>query len=182
MARIEDLKRENLSPRQQQLHDDFLKSRPHRTLTGPFSVLIHAPDIAEPADKLVNYYRTNPKLGRRLIELIILMLCRSATVQYAWSVHEPHALKEGITQDVIDAIRSKKRPDFKRDDERLLYDFVTELLADKTVSAATFERAKAAFGLDGVIEAVTCSGLYGMIGLVLNSFDIPPQPGGRPLT
>jgi 4-carboxymuconolactone decarboxylase len=182
MARIEDLNRETLSPRQQALHDDFLKSRPHRTLTGPFSVLIHAPDIAEPADKLVSYYRTNPKLGRRLIELIILMLCRSATVQYAWSVHEPNALKEGITQDVIDAIRAKKRPDFKRDDERLMYDFITELLADKTVSAATFERAKAAFGLDGVIEAVTCAGLYGMIGLVLNSFDIPPQPGGRPLS
>ena len=139
------------------------------------------PDIAEPADHLVNYYRSNPKLGRRLIELIILMLCRSATVQYAWSVHEPHALKEGISQDVIDAIRAKKRPDFKRDDERLIYDFVTELLANKTVSAATFERTKAAFGLDGVIEAVTCSGLYGMIGLVLNVFDIPPQPG-KPLT
>jgi 4-carboxymuconolactone decarboxylase len=181
MARIADVKREDLSPRQQQLHDDFLKSRPRNTLTGPFSVLIHTPDIAEPADRLVNYYRSNPKLGRRLIELIILMLCRSATAQYAWSVHEPHALKEGITQDVIDAIRNKKRPDFKRDDERLIYDFVTELLANKTVSAATFERTKAAFGLEGVIEAVTCSGLYGMIGLVLNVFDIPPQPG-KPLS
>jgi 4-carboxymuconolactone decarboxylase len=181
MARIDDVKRENLSPRQQQLHDDFLKSRPRNTLTGPFSVLIHTPDIAEPLDHLVNYYRKDPKLGRRLIELIILILCRSATVQYAWSVHEPHALQVGITQDVIDAIRARKRPDFKRDDERLIYDFVSELLADKTVSAATFERAKAAFGLEGVIEAVTCSGLYGMIGLVLNTFEIPPQPG-KPLT
>ena len=61
MARIADVKRENLSPRQQQLHDDFLKSRPRNTLTGPFSVLIHTPDIAAPADRLVNYYRSNPK-------------------------------------------------------------------------------------------------------------------------
>ena len=60
MARIDDVKREELSPRQQQLHDEFLKSRPRATLTGPFSVLIHTPDIAEPADKLVNYYRSNP--------------------------------------------------------------------------------------------------------------------------
>ena len=181
MARIDDVKRESLSPRQQQLHDDFLKSRPRNTLTGPFSVLIHTPDIAEPADQLVNYYRSNPKLGRRLIELIILMLCRSATAQYAWSVHEPHALKEGIYARRHRRHPRQKRPDFKRDDERLIYDFVTELLANKTVSAATFERAKAAFGLDGVIEAVTCAGLYGMIGLVLNVFDIPPQPG-KPLT
>jgi 4-carboxymuconolactone decarboxylase len=180
MARIEEVRRENLSPRQQQLHDDFLRSRPRNTLTGPFGVLIHTPEIAEPADHLVNYYRKNPKLGRRLIELIILLAVRDATAQYAWSVHEPHALQHGLTQDVIDAIRARKRPEFKRDDERQIYDFVTELLANKTVSAATFERGKAAFGIDGVIEAVTCAGLYGMIGFVLNVFDIPPQPG-KPL-
>jgi 4-carboxymuconolactone decarboxylase len=181
MARIGEVKREELTARQQQLHDDFLRSRPRKNLTGPFAVLIHTPDIAEPADHLVNYYRKNPKLGRRLIELIILLAVRDATAQYAWSVHEPHALEHGLTQDVIDAIRARKRPDFARDDERLIYDFVTELLANKTVSTATFERAKGAFGLEGVIEAVTCAGLYGMIGFVLNVFDIPPQPG-RPLT
>ena len=52
---------------------------------------------------------------------------------------------------------------------------VTELLATKTLSTASFERAKAALGLEGVIEAVSCAGFYGMIGLVLNIFDIPPQ-------
>ena len=182
MARIAEVKRESLSPRQQQLHDDFLRSRPHKTLTGPFSVLIHTPDIAEPADKLVNYYRGSTKLGRRLIELIILLAVRSATAQYAWSVHEPHALNAGISQETINAIRARKRPDLKREDERLIYDLVTELLADKTLSSATFERAKSAFGLEGVIEAVTCTGLYGMVGLVLNVFEIPPQPGLAPLT
>jgi 4-carboxymuconolactone decarboxylase len=181
MARIDEITRENLTPRQQQLHDDFLRARPRKTLTGPFAVLIRTPDIAEPADHLVNYYRGHPKLGRRLIELIILLVVRDATAQYAWSVHEPHALEHGLTQDVIDSIRARKRPDFKRDDERLIYDVVTELLANKTVSAATFERGKSAFGIDGMIEAVTCAGLYGMIGFVLNVFDIPPQPG-RPLT
>jgi len=180
MARIGDVKREDLSARQQALYDDFLRSRPHKTLGGPFSVLIHAPDIAEPADRLVNYYRDKPKLGRRLIELIILLMVREATAQYAWSVHEPHALEHGLTQDTIDAIRARRRPDFKRDDERLIYDFIAELNATKTVSAASFARAKSAFGLEGIIEAVTCAGLYGMIGFVLNVFDIPPRPG-RPL-
>lgn len=182
MARIEDVNREKLSPRQQQLHDDFLRSRPHKTLTGPFSVLIHMPDIAEPADKLVNYYRGKSKLGRRLIELIILLVVRSATAGYAWSVHEPHALNAGIPQETIDAIRARKRPDLKREDERLIYDLVTELLTNKTLSSATFERAKAAFGLEGLIEAVTCTGFYGMIGFVLNAFEIPPLPGPAPLT
>lgn len=182
MARVDNVKRENLSPRQQQLHDDFLKSRPRATLTGPFSVLIHTPDIAEPADKLVNYYRQKAKIGRRLVELVILLVVRSASVQYAWSVHEPQALEHGFSQDVIDAIRDRKHPDFKREDETLVYDFVTELLANKTVGAAMFDRAKTAFGLEGVVEIVTLVGSYVMIGLVLNTFEIPPQPGVPPLT
>jgi 4-carboxymuconolactone decarboxylase len=182
MARIDEVKREQLSPRQQQLHDEFLKSRPRNTLTGPFAVLIHTPDIAEPADKLVNYYRQKAKIGRQLVELVIMLVVRSASAQYAWSVHEPHALEQGFSQETIDAIRARKRPAFTRDDEGMVYDFVTELLADKTVSSATFERAKAAFGLDGVIEIVTLAGVYGMIGFVLNVFDVPPQPGVRPLS
>jgi 4-carboxymuconolactone decarboxylase len=95
-------------------------------------------------------------------------------------VHEPQALEHGLTQDVIDAIRAGKRPDFKRDDERLIYDLVSELSNAKALSAATFERAKAALGVEGVIEAVSLAGLYGMIGLVLNVFEIPPV-SGRPL-
>jgi 4-carboxymuconolactone decarboxylase len=175
MARIDDIKRENLDARQQQLYDDIMLTRPRGKLTGPFSVWLNTPDIAEPANALANRFRVKPTLDKRLIELIILMLCREATVKYAWSVHAPLAVKEGLSQDTVDAIRARKRPDFKRDDERLIYDFVTELLATKTVSAATFERATAALGRDGMIEAVSCAGFYGMIGFVLNVFDIPPQ-------
>lgn len=177
MSRIPVVNRENLSPRQQELHDRLLRTRPRSHLTGPFAVWIHTPDIAEHADRLVSAFRVAPKLDRRLIELVILMMCRAATVQYAWSVHEPLALKEGLTQDVIDAIRARRRPDFKRDDERLVYDFVSELIAIKTVSAALYERAVNTFGLEVVIELVTCAGFYGMIGCVLNTFEIPPQPG-----
>ncbi len=182
MARIEDVKRENLNARQQKLYDDIIRSRPRGNLSGPFSVWIHTPEIAEPADGLANCFRVNPKLDKRLVELIVLLMCRDGTVKYAWSVHEPLARQAGLTADTIDAIRARKRPDLQRDDERAIYDLVSELLKTKTVSTATFERAKSALGRDGVIEAVSCAGFYGMIGFVLNAFEVPPQPGGEVLT
>jgi 4-carboxymuconolactone decarboxylase len=95
MARIDVVKREKLASRQQQLYDDIMRTRPRSTLSGPFSVWIHTPDIAEPADGLAKYFRLTPKLDKRLIELILLLMCREGTVQYAWSVHEPLARKEG---------------------------------------------------------------------------------------
>ena len=182
MARIDPVKRENLGARQQKLCDDIMRSRPRGELSGPFSVWIHTPDIAEPADGLDNCFRVKPKLDKRLVELIVLLMCRNGTVKYAWSVHAPLALQAGLTQETIDAIRARKRPDLQRDDEQVIYDIVTELLSTKTVSAATFERAKSTLGRDGVIEAVSCAGFYGMIGFVLNTFEVPPQPGGEVLT
>jgi 4-carboxymuconolactone decarboxylase len=181
VARIEEVKKEDLNPRQQKLYDDIMRSRPRGKLSGPFSVWIHTPEIAEPADGLANCFRVNPKLDKRLIELIVLLMCRAGSVKYAWSVHEPLAQQAGLTPETIDAIRMRKKPDLKRDDERLIYDLVSELLETRTVSAATFERAKSVLGRDGVIEAVSCAGFYGMIGFVLNAFDIPPQPGGEVL-
>ena len=77
---------------------------------------------------------------------------------------------------------ARKRPDFSRDDEKVIYDVVDELIETKTLSAATFERATAAFGREGVIEAVSCAGFYAMVGLVINAFEIPPQPGGPVLS
>jgi 4-carboxymuconolactone decarboxylase len=103
-------------------------------------------------------------------------------VQYAWSVHEPLARQAGLTAQTVDAIRARKRPEFSRDDEKLIYDLVTELQSTKRLSAETFERGKAILGLAGLIEAVSCAGFYGMIGLVLNVFEVPPQPGGEVLT
>jgi 4-carboxymuconolactone decarboxylase len=182
MARVDAVRRENLDARQQQLYDDIMRTRPRGRLSGPFSVWMHTPDIAEPANGLANCFRVHARLDKRLIELITLMMCRAGTVKYAWSVHEPLARQAGLSPQIVDAIRANKRPDFSRDDERLIYDLVTELLTTKVLSDGTFERATAAFGREGVIEAVSCAGFYGMIGFVLNAFEVPPQPGGEVLS
>ena len=101
----------------------------------------------------------------------MLLVCRDATAQYAWSAHFNLAREAGLSGETIEAIRALRRPEFGRDDERIVYDLVTELLASKKVSPATYGRAEAALGRDGIIEAVTCAGFYGMIGLVLNTRD-----------
>ncbi|HUI15226.1 MAG TPA: carboxymuconolactone decarboxylase family protein [Xanthobacteraceae bacterium] len=182
MARVDEVKPEVLDARQRRLYDDIMRTRPRGKLSGPFSVWMHRPDIAEPANALADCFRVHPRLDKRLIELITLLMCRAATVEYAWAVHAPLALQAGLSPQVVDAIRGNKRPDFSREDERLIYDLVTELLTTKRLSDATFSRAESAFGRDGVIEAVSCAGFYSMAGFVLNAFAVPPPAGGEVLT
>ena len=38
MARIDEVKRENLTPRQLKLYDGIMRTRPRGSLSGPFSV------------------------------------------------------------------------------------------------------------------------------------------------
>jgi 4-carboxymuconolactone decarboxylase len=182
MARIEDLRRDDLSPSQQELYDDITRRRPRPTISGPFAIWMHIPDIAAPANALTNYFRASAKLDQRLIELIILLMCRERNVKYAWSVHAPLARAAGLSQDAIDAIAAGEQPSFSRDDEAVIYQIVTELLSTKALSAATFERADASLGRDALIEAFSCAGFYAMVGLVLNAFDVAPQPGGPVLS
>src|ERR1700691_1564918 len=116
MARIDDVDPENLDARQRQIYDGIMRTRPRGKLSGPFSVWIHTPEIAEPADELANCFRVNPKLDKRLVELIVLLMCRNGTVKYAWSVHAPLARQAVLTQETIDAIRARKQPDVQRED------------------------------------------------------------------
>ena len=61
-----------------------------------------------------------------------------------------------------------------------LYDFCTEL-QNRSVSDATYARAVAKFGEQGILDAIGLMGHYSLIGMVLNTARTPVAPGGPPL-
>jgi 4-carboxymuconolactone decarboxylase len=102
-------------------------------------------------------------------------------VQYAWSSHAPAAEAAGVSPDVVAAIRDNRKPELKRDDERVVYDVATELMQTKELSQATYDRAIAQFGIEGTVDLVSTVGYYAMVGIFLKSFDVPTPAGDRPL-
>ena len=108
-------------------------------------------------------------------------MCRAWSVQYAWSAHVGAAETAGVATDVIAAIRDNRRPDFKRDDERVVYDVAIEIMQTKELSEATYRRAVAAFGIEGTVDLISTVGYYAMVGIFLKSFDVPTPTGDRPL-
>jgi len=71
--------------------------------------------------------------------------------------------------------------DIVRDDERLVYELVTELLETHQLAAITYERAIAAMGLEHTIELVTGIGIYSTICMLLRAFDVTVPEGERQL-
>jgi 4-carboxymuconolactone decarboxylase len=180
MSRLGPICVEELTPEQRRLHDEIMRTR-EKGLSGPFGVWLRNPSIAEPCEKLQNAFRLHSKLDRRVAELLVLLVARDWTAQYAWYLHEILALKAGLDPNTVAAIRDRRRPSALRDDERVVYDVVTELQTTKTVSAATYDRASQALGPEVLIEVVTAVGFYAMVCMTLNVFEVPLPADAMPI-
>ncbi len=179
MAHLDPLPMEKLSPEQKALHAVLGSTRKGR-VSGPFAIWLRNPPVADAANKLTLALRENGKVEKRLYELIVLTVVRHWSARYAWAAHEGAAAASGLAPDVIEALRHQRKPELKKDDERLVYETVTELLERKPLSQATYERMLKEFGLDLTIEIISIAGLYSMVATVLNGFDVPTRNGETP--
>ena len=91
-------------------------------------------------------------------------------------------MEAGIDAAITEAIRKRERPRFENRDEEVLYDFASELMADKSVTAKTYDAALAEFGETTVVEMVAVLGYYTSVAMVLNAFDELPADGTLPLS
>jgi 4-carboxymuconolactone decarboxylase len=180
MARVPDLDPAEMTPQQKRIHDDIAAKR-GGTVRGPFAIWLRTPEIADRANQFGNVVRANGKIDKRLFELMVLIVARHWSAPYEWFAHEKHAVSAGVSSDVIEAIRHGRTPDFARDDEKLVYDIVSELNISRDLSQPCYDRGVAHFGLELFIEFVTAIGFYIMVAVVLKAFDAPVPGGSRPL-
>ena len=158
-----------------------ITSGPRGEVRGPFLMLMHNAKAADAVQRMGAFLRFDGKIDGRLRELAILVTARAWTAQYEWYAHAPIAQKEGLDDAVIDAIAQKKRPRFKNADERIVYNFATDLHTKHKVSKANFDAAKKLLGNDGVVELVVLCGHYSVISMVLNTFEMDVPKGKNPL-
>ena len=155
------------SAEQKQAAADFEAAR-KVPVFGPFEPLMYSPAVMSQARAMGDYLRYKSAIGNTLSELAILLTAREWTQDYEWSVHYPIALKAGIRPEVADAIANGRRPNALSADEEIVYDYAMELMKNKHVSNATFERAKARFGAQGVVDMTGIVGYYTFLAMQLN--------------
>jgi 4-carboxymuconolactone decarboxylase len=179
MPRLPEIDETKLTTEQKRIYDAVKRMRGQ--VRGPFAIWLRNPELAECALKLQDLFASRASLERRLIQLMILVSARLANAQFAWFIHEPHALKEGISANIVEAIRERRTPSFRHEDERLVYDITLELNLTRTLSEATYKRGMAMFGEEKMVELVAAVGFYVMVAMTLNAFDVPVPDGKAPL-
>ena len=119
-------------------------------------------------------------MPRRLSELAILVIAKYWEAQLEWHIHAPAALQAGLLECDIELIRTNKQPDFQKEDERAVHQFVKEILNTRTVSQLTYDQAHEALGNQGVVDLVGLVGYYCLVSITLNVFDMPLPDGVVP--
>jgi 4-carboxymuconolactone decarboxylase len=176
--RLPPIPAEQMNEAQKKVAAELSASR--GSVRGPFGAMLRSPELADCMQKVGQYVRFKCGLDKRLNRLAGMLATRHWSNQYEWNGHVPFALKAGMDQSLIDAIAEGRRPSSMRDDEAAVYDFVSELYANKGVSDATYARALAAFGEAGIVDIVGVVGYYATNAMLMNVARTA-VPGSNPL-
>lgn len=185
MQRLTPLTRSDLDDEQGEVWDALVDSRgtgvdlvgADGALIGPFNSFVHAPKIGKRLSSLGGLLRFRTSIDRRLSEVAICTVGAYWHAEFEFYAHAPMAIEHGVDSAMIDAMREGRTPEFARDDERVVYDIVTQLLANHRVDAATFEAGKELLGEQGLVELVSTVGYYCLISMTLNLFEVPLPEG-----
>jgi 4-carboxymuconolactone decarboxylase len=170
--RMPEIPAEKLTEAQKKAAEQFAADR-GGPVFGPFIPLERSPEVMLHAAAMGAYLRFKNVLPPKLIELAILITARQWTQQYEWNAHYPLALKAGISPEIVKAVADGRRPQGMSDDEDIVYDFCTELHRNKSVSDATYARALARFGEQGIIDMTSVNGYYTFLSMVMNTSRTP---------
>lgn len=179
MSRLPDLAYERMSADQKRIHDEIVAG-PRGAVVGPLKAWLHSPDLADRAQKLGAYARYQSSLPPHLSELAILVTGWIWQADFEWFSHVGPAREAGLSEAVIEAIRTGAEPPFEDEQSRMVYAVAYELHETRRLKDETYAKAEAALGRQPLVDLIGILGYYTFISMTLNAFDIETPDGSTP--
>jgi 4-carboxymuconolactone decarboxylase len=171
LSRVPPVKRSDMNAEGQAIYDKVAGANRTAPMPGPGGVSLHMPKVAQAMDILNQYLRYDSIIGRRYIEVAILVAAREFDQQYEWTFHEKSALGEGAPQLTVDAIKYNGSPAALDAKDALIIRYGREILRDHRLSAATWAEAEARFTRQGALEIAAIMGDYLLAAVLLHAVD-----------
>ncbi len=148
-----------------------------RGLKGPGGIQLHGPELSRRSRPVNHYLRHEAGLGGRARELAILSTARELDSGFEWAAHEPAALAEGISPEIIDAIKYRRDTSGLAAADAIVIELGREIFGARLVSAATYARALQQFGRRKLVDLVALMGNYAATAALLTAFDMQLDDG-----
>ena len=172
MARIALVTRDQIAEKEKPAYDAFMASRAGRPNVGPYTLLLHMPEMAQRLEALRTYIRDEASLPQKLQELVMISVAREMSCGFIWYAHAAAARKAGVRDDIVDGIREKRALANLDPDEQAVVDFTRELLQNRKISRPTFDAATARFGQRGTMTLTNLIACYAVLAYNMNTYDL----------
>lgn len=175
LSRLPPVQRDSLDAEGQRVWDAIAGGR-GMPKTGPAPISMYSPGAAAPVHAL-NQYLRKTVAGPKYFELSALLAAREFDQQYEWSGHEPAAVRAGLDQSVIDAVKFNRDVAGLPDKDATVIRLARALFRDHKVSSELWAKTVEHFGRQGAVEIVATMGDYVMAGFLLTAVDqqLPPE-------
>lgn len=176
---------DKLTPQQKKYAESIL-SGPRADISGPLGVMMVSPELGDLAQKAMAYSRFAGREGfssvpPKLNELAILVVAKHWSAEYVWNAHHTAGVRAGLAPELVEAIRTGKRPTAMEKDVEAVYGFATEFITKREVNGATLQAAKNVLGGDrGLVDLVGTMGLYQLTSMMVGLDQTPLPPGTKP--
>ena len=179
MARVEQItEKSQVAPEYHPLYDRIVAARGR--VAGPYSILLHAPAVADRVDQVAAALRSESQLDAQQFVLAALAVARAKDCLFVWSVQAPAARRAGVSDEVIAAVRDRRSSGLS-DDQADIVSYAQQVVASNRVDQALFDRLSQRHGTQWLVELTVTAGHFGLISGINNAFDVPPSAGGDEL-
>jgi hypothetical protein len=179
----------NLTDAQKQLYEDmkkgigsnfnaFLTVAPDNTpeagaLMGPWNPWLHEPRIGGAIWDLTKAMTMEASLPDPVRQIAILVTGAHFNAAYEIYAHVAVAEKERMSSERLATLVSGSRPNDLSKEEGIGYDIAYSLLNGGVLPEPVYRLAVATFGQHGANELIYLVGLYCLVSMTLNGFNVP---------
>jgi 4-carboxymuconolactone decarboxylase len=148
---------------------------------GPFSMLLHSPKLAERMLPLVSFFRDDSVVEAKLRSVAILSAVREREAAYVWAAQVAAARRNGVSDEIIDVLRTKGDAGKLPAEEREIVTYVRQLMRTNRIDQAAFDALRKRHNEQWLVELTAAANYFALLSGVVNAFEVAAPPDGDKL-
>ena len=148
--------------------------RPDGTFLGPWSVLLHFPDVADGLGQFASAVGKMQALSPDARQVVVLTVGGHFNAAYEIYAHATLGAQQGLTVDQVATLSAGERPTDLTLEQALATEMTAALLRGGVVPGPLYEAVVATLGQDALDTIVFVTIHYFAICTMLNAYDVSP--------
>lgn len=146
---------------------------------GPWGVMLHFPELAEPLARFIDLVQRLPGLSERARHVVVLTIGARFNVAYEMYAHARLGARAGLRPDQVATLCAGGRPCDLTEEEALAADVAAALCASGPLPGPLYDTVVETLGRQALDTIVFVTIHYLALGTVLNAYDVPAAGPGE---